>query len=160
MFEPLDIICKTRYEEFVSYLPCYRKSKAATQVRCSNICGEPEAFYSDMQKKFNTPIMQRNEDGIVSAFNELIQTTCNYASCHHRCQWRVIIEKCPGENGQNAAEFMSSFSEQAIKSVSKGMKAVAPQIVVPDDCLSREDSSPAINRSGRTNSANVIDEEY
>jgi len=159
MFESFDIICKTRYDEFVTYLPCYAKAKKLTKERCSATCGDPEAFYTDIQAKVKDQMVQSDGEGLINAVNSLMKTTCDYASCHQRCQSQVIIEKCPGQMGEDAAEFMSMFSEQSIKSVSQGLKVVAPQMVIPEDCLSRGEPLSAINRSERNAAVDKEDDE-
>jgi len=159
MFESFDIICKTRYEEFVSYLPCYAKSKRPTKERCTEACGDPETFQTDVQEKMKNQMIQSDSEGLINAVNAMLKTTCDYASCVQRCQSRVIIETCPGEQGQDAAEFMVMFSSQAIKSVSRGLKAVVPQMVIPEDCLTREEPSAAVNRPERITDANEDDDE-
>jgi hypothetical protein len=86
--------------------------------------------------------------------------TYSYASCHQRCQSLVIIEKCRGQKGQDAAEFISMFSEQSLKSVLRGLKAVAPQMVIPEDCFSRDEPSDAINPAERDEAVDKEDDEY
>lgn len=71
----------------------------------------------------------------------------------------MITETCPGEKGQDAAEFMVMFSTQAIKSMSKGLKVIAPQIEIPEDCFAREEPSATLNRPERIVNANKVDDD-
>jgi hypothetical protein len=52
------------------------------------------------------------------------------------------------------------FSEQSLKSVSQGLKVVAPQMVIPEDCFSRDEPFSAISRSKRTEPVDKEDDEY
>jgi hypothetical protein len=65
-------------------------------------------------------------------------------SRYQRCQTKVIVEKCT-DNGQNAAEMLVALHEQVFQSMSVAMKSLAPQMIIPKDCASRnfEESSPS-----------------
>jgi len=140
MFELFNILCKTRYEEFVSYLPCFSKSKRLVKERCVGGCGDADS------KVFSTA-------------NAHLGNLCDFMSCHQLCQTRVLKETCPGETGENAGKFMVTFAEQAIKAATTALKMIAPQIILPEDCLTREGPFPSLNQADEREEDNEEDED-
>jgi hypothetical protein len=141
MLSIFETVCNSRKEEFVGYFPCYTKSKQLLKEQCAEKYGDPETFDSNLKSKVeNLPVNEH----FYSKVNSLMDSACNYLSRYQRCQTKVITEQCT-ENGEDAAEMLFSLHKQAFKAVSGGLKTFAPQIVIPEDCTSRDvdQSSPS-----------------
>jgi len=149
MFELFNVICKSRYEEFVSYLPCFAKSRKLFQERCTDSCGDAEVFKQNLQAKMRTEITQYAGQPLKQyrTANTLLSNLCDFMSCQQRCQTRVFKETCQGKTGENAGKFMVTFTEQTIKAATTALKMIAPQITIPEGCLTREGPFSSLNQA-------------
>lgn len=139
MFDSFDIICKSKKKEFLIYIPCYAKSKRLNEQLCTSKCGDADQFQKEINQKVSTRFLSNlpSRKGIIESVNELMEETCDFASCHQRCQSRIIRKQCPGDKGEKAATFLEMFASNAISRMSNGLQMFAPQIHIPEDCLSR-----------------------
>jgi hypothetical protein len=71
----------------------------------------------------------------------------------------VLKDTCPGEIGENAGKFMVTFVGQAMKAATTVLKMIAPQIILPEDCLTRAGPFPSLNQADDREENNDEDED-
>jgi hypothetical protein len=72
----------------------------------------------------------------------------------------VLKETCPGETGENAGKFTVTLFEQVTKLSTTALKMTAPEIILPEDCLTREGPYPSLNQADEREENDDEDEDH
>ncbi|XGW12851.1 hypothetical protein V3C99_013473 [Haemonchus contortus] len=92
-FNLREFVCKKRFKEMASHLPCYARAAPILSRHCRSRCGD----YTPLQ---HTPLGYAQR--------------CRQLLCDHACTNFVLEKVCPPGEGKSAAKFLLEFTRMQV----------------------------------------------